>query len=429
MRIAIVGSGLFRFSFDDPSYVVFLAQYLASKGHQVTVIDRRHDRAEASVERSDGLSVVRLGAPRFDRLLRPLPDSGYRPAWVDSFLNEFSPASFLNESSFALCAGGYLSRRTFDVIQSYSTLSSFLLLTLFSGFRRRFVYASITNRRGKEDKTVVDRLALLLENTVGRLSRKIVFCDELTLQRFRQDTGVAPRRTVLIPIGVEVDLFRPGVSTKGIREKYELTGEVVVLFVGRIAPEKGVAYLIEAADFIVRQRGHTNVMFLLVGPLGERGPLAVHGSPYASHISNMIQSRGLQGHVKMLGEVPRSSLPMLYSASDIFVLPTLAEQSPVVVKEAMAAGRPVVSTLVDGLPALVREGENGFLVEPRHVEPLALRLEELIADENLRRAIGENNRRRAVAEFGLPAMGEAWVQLLRSLGVEHDSKGHRRGRR
>jgi glycosyltransferase involved in cell wall biosynthesis len=120
---------------------------------------------------------------------------------------------------------------------------------------------------------------------------------------------------------------------------------------------------------------------------------------------------------------------MLYSASDIFVLPTLAEQSPVVVKEAMAAGKPVVSTPVDGLPALVREGENGFLVDPRHVEPLALRLEELIADENLRRTIGENNRRRAVAEFGLPTMGEAWDQLLRSLGVEHDSKGHRSGRR
>jgi len=96
-----------------------------------------------------------------------------------------------------------------------------------------------------------------------------------------------------------------------------------------------------------------------------------------------------------MGKVPNEKVPEYMAAADIFVLPSLSEGFPVVIVEAMASGLPIVATNITGLPEIVHDGENGFLVEPKNPAELAERILLLLQDDELRGRIAQNNKQRA----------------------------------
>ncbi len=104
-----------------------------------------------------------------------------------------------------------------------------------------------------------------------------------------------------------------------------------------------------------------------------------------------------------------------YSAFDAFVLPSANEGTPVTAIEALAAGRPVVATRVGGVPDVVRDGEDGFLVEAGDVEGLAERLAALAADPGLRQQMGEAGRTRVFPRYAVARLVDDVDQLYRSL--------------
>jgi glycosyltransferase involved in cell wall biosynthesis len=81
-------------------------------------------------------------------------------------------------------------------------------------------------------------------------------------------------------------------------------------------------------------------------------------------------------------------------ASDVFVLPTLAEGLPIVCLEAMAAALPIVATCVGGIPSVVEDGLNGLLVDPQNAAQIAEKVSQILQDSMLRRRLTENNRRK-----------------------------------
>jgi len=82
-------------------------------------------------------------------------------------------------------------------------------------------------------------------------------------------------------------------------------------------------------------------------------------------------------------------------ASDIFVLPSLSESFGIVNIEAMASGLPIIATKVGGIPEIIKDGENGFLVEPKNPEQIAERILYLLSNNNIRRSISFNNKEKA----------------------------------
>jgi glycosyltransferase involved in cell wall biosynthesis len=104
-----------------------------------------------------------------------------------------------------------------------------------------------------------------------------------------------------------------------------------------------------------------------------------------------------------------------YAALDAMILPSGNEGTPVSAIEALAAGRPVVATRVGGLPDVVREGEDGFLVSRGDVDELADRLERLAADEGLRRRMGEAGRERVLPRYSVERLIDDVDALYRSL--------------
>ena len=104
-----------------------------------------------------------------------------------------------------------------------------------------------------------------------------------------------------------------------------------------------------------------------------------------------------------------------YAAFDALLLPSISEGTPVSAIEALAAGRPVVATRVGGVPDVVRDGEDGLLVEPGAIDDLAERLARLARDPALRERMGTSGRERVVDRYGVGRLVDEMDVLYRSL--------------
>ena len=128
--------------------------------------------------------------------------------------------------------------------------------------------------------------------------------------------------------------------------------EKIIIFVGALRPVKGVRYLIEAMKVIIDENRTTKLF--IIGDGVERESL-----------ERLVEKLGLGDHVNFIGKVPNERVPEYMIASDVFVLPSLSEGFPVTILEAMASGLPIVATNVGGLPEIIKENENGFLVKQK----------------------------------------------------------------
>ena len=109
--------------------------------------------------------------------------------------------------------------------------------------------------------------------------------------------------------------------------------------------------------------------------------------PDRKAIEDMVKEYGLQSNVVLAGQ--QSDMAGVYAAMDIFVLPSLNEGLPMTVLEAMAASRPVIATRVGAIPSVIKDGENGLLVDPKDVDGLRNALARLLSDSDLCRRMGD----------------------------------------
>jgi glycosyltransferase involved in cell wall biosynthesis len=176
-----------------------------------------------------------------------------------------------------------------------------------------------------------------------------------------------------------------------------------LLFISRVAREKGVFDAVEAARML-HGRG-VSVHLTIAGTgddLDEARALAVQ--------------HGLDGVVEFTGFVAGDDKIRAYRTSDVLVFPTYWNEGfPYVLLEAMAAGLPIVSTTHGVMPHLLRDGVNGFLVEPRDPEALAEKIEKLAVDPALRIEIGERNRREVQERYGVEEAARAYGALYDEL--------------
>ena len=217
------------------------------------------------------------------------------------------------------------------------------------------------------------------------------------------------RRVGVIPFGVDISRYRRSDAEQSARVQ-RIRGQFpkgpLLLFVGRLVYYKGVHVLIEAAR-------HWPGTIVLVG----EGPLE-------PELRADVARRGLQDRVAFVGRAADADLPAYYQACDAFVLPSVArtEAFGVVQIEAMAAGRPVVSTnLPTGVPWVNRDGVSGMVVMPGDADALGAALAQIGADPALRARLSDGARRRADACFSRERMVQAFKTLIET--VVHSPAG------
>ena len=194
------------------------------------------------------------------------------------------------------------------------------------------------------------------------------------------DYGADPAHAAVIPCGVDTELFRPG--DRDVARARIAPGEApLLLYVGRIAPIKGLETLLDA---VARLRGHGSGARLVI--VGGEADERVDGHEAA--IRQRVDGLGLRDAVRFVGAQPQEALRDYYVAADVTVLPSYYESFGMVALEAMACGSPVIGSRVGGLATTVRDGVTGFLVPDGDAVALGERIEALVDDADLRFRLG-----------------------------------------
>jgi glycosyltransferase involved in cell wall biosynthesis len=180
--------------------------------------------------------------------------------------------------------------------------------------------------------------------------------------------GFPPERVELIRIIGHMDSFRPDVDGSSIRAGHTEGESPLLLFVGQVRARKGPQVLIEALPAI---RGrHPGTRALFVGP----------DHDFVAELRAQATRLGVEDAVDFTGEVADDDLPRYYAAADVFVFPTATgiECLGLTFVQAMFAGKPVVASKIAGAPEVIRDGVDGFLVEPGNSPALADRVSDVL---------------------------------------------------
>ena len=231
--------------------------------------------------------------------------------------------------------------------------------------------------------------------------------------------------------GVDPDVFRPGAGRLVHRG-----GDLTILFVGRVSPEKGIHTLIEAFGRIASRcpqarlviaggRGTLREDFIVdisSDPLVRALSRFYNGSlcsNYQLYLDELVMRFGLDGKVQFLGSIPHKALVDWYQAATVVVNPSLSESFGLSVVEGMACGVPVVGTKVGGMLETVLHGETGLLVDAERSDLLAEALLWVLHDPDAAAKMGATGRVRALEHFSWRARAERLLSTYRTI-VNHN---------
>jgi glycosyltransferase involved in cell wall biosynthesis len=347
---------------------------LAERGVQVGVLTRRH----AELPARDGVAGALV-------YRAPMPGGRVAAALV-----------------YTLATLGFLlrHRRRIDVLHAHELLSPTTAAVLGKLLLRRPVIAKAVRGGWLGDVEVLRaaRLGRFRLWLYARLvDRFVTISDEI--DRELVAAGVPRERIVRIANGVDIDRFHPleAAQRANLRHELGLGGRPTVLFVGRLAAEKGLDDLLQAWPTVMRAQ--PDAVLLLAGDGPERARL---------------EARGLPG-IRFLGEV-EDPAPYLQVA-DCFVLPSSSEGLSNALLEALASGVACVATGIGGTVDAVRDGVEGLLVPPRDPGALADALVRALSPDS-RAGFGRAARERMIREYSLDQTADRLVGLYRELRAQ-----------
>jgi len=188
-------------------------------------------------------------------------------------------------------------------------------------------------------------------------------------------------KIITIPSAVD-NSFLEDISLKGgSKPSYP-----IILYVGRLAPRKGVHYLLQAMPSITKHLPKARLVIVGVGPLEH-------------HLKDLSRRLDLQNSVTFLGYVSDEKIRRLFAFADVVAVPSVFEGCPLVLLEAMAAGKPVVASAVQAIPEVIKHGFSGLLVKPSNIHEIEHAVVRLLKDESFAKYLGENARRTIIKDY------------------------------
>jgi glycosyltransferase involved in cell wall biosynthesis len=368
---------------DIPRTEVFtLGQHLGERGHQVTILypsDGKRIPAHGKVDvvpfPARFLPKIHYVLPNFRRQYKLLQDltsnEGYEliQACDYDYLTSVPPILLKRKRGTPLVL----------------TTDAFPGLSWFFGDRFVDGMARIYTRTiGKRILNAYDRLVLLSSRLVN---------DAVTL-------GVPREKIHVIPIGVELSRFRPGVDGSDLRSDLGIRDdERVILFVGRLALVKRVDMLIELSRLLSRE----GVKFRMV---------IVGDGEYGEYYRQMAQG---VDNVIFLGPIPPAKMPRYYALADIVILPSLSEGLPNVLLEASASGKPVIATDVGGIRDIVLHGTSGYLFGAGDLRSLHTYTMQLLSDTGQAERMGRAGFKHVSEHFSWGVVTDAYEAMYLEL--------------
>lgn len=348
-------------------YVLELSRELARSGCAIDIYSRATSPGMPGItDVEPGLRVIHVGAGPLEALP---PEQLY--AYVDEFV----------EAIHAFVAAEGL---RYDVIHSHYWLAGLAgdqLKALWSTPHVTMFHTlgEVKNRASLSEHE--SELRIAAEARVVAAADRVICATEHEKSLLVHLYGAEPERIEVVPLGVDIERFRP-LDKEDARRELGFKDEKIILFVGRIEPLKGVDILINAAAML---ESDVECSVLIVG--GDDS-----SKMQVAQLQGLASDLGIEHRVAFAGAVDHEKLPLFYNAADVCVVPSHYESFGLVAVEAMACGVPVVASRVGGLTGTVRDGETGYLIPWLCPEPFAERIEMLLENESLRRNLGEAAR-------------------------------------
>jgi glycosyltransferase involved in cell wall biosynthesis len=266
---------------------------------------------------------------------------------------------------------------------------------VFNGYSYQAIKTKEKQKRLKVVVTVWENIPLIKRNIQSfrfydeELRNKVVRNADLFMavtERAKRALileGVEEERIRVVSLGVDLDRFKPTEKNKKLLKTLGLANDnLIILYVGRLTWEKGVYDLLYAVKMIFQdpQFSHKKIKLLYVGSGNESNGIAV-----------TARILGIASNVKIIGHVPYREIHEFYNVADIFVLPSIPtrwwqEQFGMVLVEAMASGKAVISTLSGSIPEVV--GDCGLLIQPCDPMSLYYAIKKFALDDGLRKEMG-----------------------------------------
>jgi glycosyltransferase involved in cell wall biosynthesis len=355
-------------------YVWNLSTYVVGRGHEVHIVTRGQ-AGRPSCEKVHGIPIWR---PRFYRLYP---------------LHVHLHGLFLQRLVCRI-------EQEVDVFHVHTPLpppfqtTRPVLLTVHS--------TTLADTRARKVDSLLEVLIRLQSLVSTQVERRLISTSRaitaVSTAAARQVCELLPGQTGPVDVtwnGVDTALFGPWDSRSAARRR--------LLFVGRIAPGKGLPDLLQALGVVAAQC--PNVVLSIVGD----GPLR-------KQAARQVARYGLGERVEFLGYVrSREALCTLYQEAWALVLPSYHESLPTVLLEAMASGTPVIATRVGSVPDIIVHGENGLLVSPGAPGELAEAICRLLGDVALGHRLGAEARRTVVQRFSWQIVGDRYLERYRTL--------------
>jgi len=248
-------------------------------------------------------------------------------------------------------------------------------------------------------KIFLDRYHKMVMNTVLK-NAEIIFTLSMDYARHSIMKDILKEKKPLVmemPNGVDLEKFNPNVGYAEIKTRHGIGGEDIILFVGALDHAhyfKGLEYLLKS--FAKLKDSNSYLVIVGDGELKE-------------YYISLAKKLDIFNKTIFAGKVSNEDLPKYYAASDLVVLPSTGiENFPLVLLEAMAAGKPVITSNIPGVRVVVNEGIDGFLTKPKDVEGLASKVQYLLENKDIRKKFGREGRKKVEEKY-------SWEKIAKNL--------------
>ncbi len=335
-------------------YIRELARELGRRGHRIDIYSRRqHGRHQAVVPLCENVRLIHL-------------DIGN-----NGLLAKTALFPFLSDFLRSLEQFRSAERINYDLIHSHYWLSGGLGESLKDLWNRPHVMmfhtlaeAKNRTRSGLPEPAV--RIAA--EKELVKTCHRIIAPTQREKDSLIRHYGAAADKIGVVPCGVNLTLFQPQDKTAARKHLGFAPEASLLLYVGRFEPVKGADTLIEA---LAHCAGHRRLQLVMVGGDGER-------ASETQYLKNKTRELGIEDRVVFAGRVEQNCLPPYYGSADMLVIPSRYESFSLVGLEALACGRPVVSTPVGAMDRLIIEGQTGKIAADTSPGALARGIESML---------------------------------------------------